>query len=81
MYSVHEPTVSAANAEPATATGQEPTLQELMIQKDKLEEELKALGSVLDSHGANMNTSLTTFDGYPRADIDVAQSMSALLRM
>lgn len=25
-------------------------------------------------HGVNMNTSLTTFDGFPRADIDVAQS-------
>ncbi len=26
-------------------------------------------------HGVNMNTSLTTFDGYPRDDIDVAQSV------
>ena len=24
-------------------------------------------------HGVNMNTTLTTFDGYPRSDIDVAQ--------
>jgi hypothetical protein len=27
-----------------------------------------------EQHGVNMNTGLTTFDGYPRADIDVAQS-------
>jgi len=26
-------------------------------------------------HGVNMNTGLTTFDGYPRDDIDVAQSV------
>jgi len=25
-------------------------------------------------HGVTMDTSLTTFDGFPRADIDVAQS-------
>ncbi|KAF7503111.1 hypothetical protein GJ744_004320 [Endocarpon pusillum] len=49
------------------------SLIDLIDRKDRLEEELKALGSVLDSHGVNMNTSLTTFDGYPRDDIDVAQ--------
>lgn len=32
---------------------------------------------VLLQHGVNMNTSLTTFDGYPRDDIDVAQSLHA----
>lgn len=26
-------------------------------------------------HGVTMNTSLTTFDGYPRDDIDVARSV------
>lgn len=26
-------------------------------------------------HGVNMNTGLTTFDGFPRSDIDVPQSM------
>ena len=67
------------------------SLVDLIDRKDRLEEELKALGSVLDSvsdqrswksscltcrykQGVNMNTSLTTFDGYPRDDIDVAQS-------
>ncbi|KAI1609442.1 26S proteasome non-ATPase regulatory subunit 9 [Exophiala viscosa] len=49
------------------------TLHQLINRKDDLEEELKALGSVLDSHGVNMQTGLTTFDGFPRSDIDVAQ--------
>jgi len=49
------------------------TLQQLIARKDNLEAELKALGAVLDSHGVNMQTSLTTFDGFPRSDIDVAQ--------
>ncbi len=67
------------------------SLLDLIDRKEGLEEELKALGSVLDTvsdqksrnsscltckskHGVNMNTALTTFDGYPRDDIDVAQS-------
>lgn len=49
------------------------TLHQLIARKDGLEAELKALGAVLDSHGVNMQTSLTTFDGFPRSDIDVAQ--------
>lgn len=49
------------------------TLHQLIARKDDLEAELKALGAVLDSHGVNMHTSLTTFDGFPRSDIDVAQ--------
>lgn len=49
------------------------TLQQLITRKDNLEAEIKALGAVLDSHGVTMQSSLTTFDGYPRADIDVAQ--------
>jgi len=49
------------------------TLQQLIARKDNLEAELKALGAVLDSHGVNMQTGLTTFDGFPRSDIDVAQ--------
>ena len=49
------------------------TLQQLVARKDNLEAELKALGAVLDSHGVTMQTSLTTFDGFPRSDIDVAQ--------
>lgn len=49
------------------------TITQLMTRKDNLEAELKALGAVLDSHGVTMQSTLTTFDGYPRADIDVAQ--------
>jgi len=49
------------------------TLQQLISRKDNLEAELKALGAVLDTHGVTMQSSLTTFDGYPRSDIDVAQ--------
>ncbi|KAK5129281.1 hypothetical protein LTR08_003637 [Meristemomyces frigidus] len=32
-------------------------------------------------HNVNMNTSLTTFDGYPRADIDVAQIRTTRARI
>ena len=69
---------------------EEMTLMELIAEKDRVESEMSALGAVLDSvclpvfhdtyrsdafkHGVNMNTSLTTFDGYPRDDIDIAQS-------
>ena len=49
------------------------TLHQLIARKDNLEAELKALGAVLDSHGVTMQTTLTTFDGFPRSDIDVAQ--------
>ena len=63
---------------PTTYTQERPnydglTLQQLVTRKDNLEAELKALGSVLDTHGVTMQSTLTTFDGYPRADIDVAQ--------
>jgi len=39
------------------------------------------LSEVLDTHGVNMNTSLTTFDGYPRDDIDVAQIRTVRARI
>jgi 26S proteasome non-ATPase regulatory subunit 9 len=50
------------------------TMVDLMQEKERIEAELSALSAVLTSHGVNMNTSLTTFDGFPRDDIDVAQS-------
>ncbi|KAI5843940.1 26S proteasome non-ATPase regulatory subunit 9 [Morchella snyderi] len=53
----------------------------LMKEKDNVEAELKALGSVLDSHKVNMQTPLCTFDGYPRDDIDVAQIRIARSRI
>ncbi|KAL5355123.1 hypothetical protein BJX96DRAFT_2391 [Aspergillus floccosus] len=72
---IHAPTVASG---PTTGRTQGPDLAklsviELMQEKQKIEEELSALSSVLSSHGVNMNTSLTTFDGFPRDDIDVAQ--------
>lgn len=77
MYDIHQPTVPATDGATTSSDSKDLTLQELMIEKDKLEEDLKALGSVLDSHNVTMSTTLTTFDGYPRADIDVPQSDTA----
>lgn len=77
MDNIHAPTVpSGPTSTPQQETDRlaKLTLTELISKKDDLEAELKALGSVLDSHGVTMTTSLTTFDGFPRNDIDVAQS-------
>lgn len=49
------------------------TLTELDAKKSNMEAELRALGAVLESHNVDMNTSLLTPDGFPRADLDVAQ--------
>lgn len=93
---IHAPTVASG---PTTTGGSERdpaklSMVELMQEKERIEEELSALSSVLTSvsgqmattlkyisnhlglsqHGVNMNSSLTTFDDFPRADIDVAQS-------
>ncbi|KAE8162176.1 hypothetical protein BDV40DRAFT_265780 [Aspergillus tamarii] len=72
---IHAPTVASgptttggSNRDPAKLS-----MVELMQEKERIEEELSALSSVLTSHGVNMNSSLTTFDDFPRADIDVAQ--------
>ncbi|KAI5850633.1 26S proteasome non-ATPase regulatory subunit 9 [Tricharina praecox] len=81
MEDIHSPSVAgsssiaAAAVAPSTRNEEDPTkaLFELMAEKDRVEEELKALGAVLDSHKVNMKTSLTTFDGYPRDDIDIPQ--------
>ena len=72
MDSMHAPTVPSGPTSKGSANGIKTagkTLQELQIQKDNLEAELKALSGVLD-----MNTRLLTPDGFPRADLDVAQS-------
>ncbi|PUU75561.1 hypothetical protein B9Z19DRAFT_1053738 [Tuber borchii] len=80
---IHTPTIPSsstiANAPvspadpPQTLEGSKASLMALISRRDALEAELKALGSVLDSHRVTMTTPLTTFDGYPRDDIDVAQ--------
>ncbi|PKX94988.1 putative 26S proteasome non-ATPase regulatory subunit Nas2 [Aspergillus novofumigatus IBT 16806] len=57
------------------------TMVDLMQEKERIEAELSALSAVLTSHGVNMNTSLTTFDGFPRDDIDVAQIRTTRARI
>ncbi|KAL1648219.1 GTP-binding nuclear protein gsp1/Ran [Didymella pomorum] len=77
MDDIHAPTVSSGPVSGGYTNGvpkEHLSLQELIAEKDRVEAELKALGQVLDSHGVNMNTGLTTFDGFPRSDIDVPQT-------
>ncbi|GFF23977.1 hypothetical protein IFM53868_01959 [Aspergillus udagawae] len=57
------------------------SMVDLMQEKERIEAELAALSAVLTSHGVNMNTSLTTFDGFPRDDIDVAQIRTTRARI
>ncbi|KAI1866113.1 uncharacterized protein JN550_007802 [Neoarthrinium moseri] len=74
MDNIHAPTVpSGPSSRPITnGNAKHLSFAELSQKKGNLEAELKALGGVLDSHGVNMDTPLTR-DGFPRADIDVAQ--------
>ncbi|GAB7329752.1 hypothetical protein MBLNU13_g01479t2 [Cladosporium sp. NU13] len=83
MDDLHAPTIpSGPSSLPTTnGTSKKQSLQELSAQKENLEAELSALGSVLESHGVNMNTGLTTLDGFPRADIDVAQIRTTRARI
>ncbi|KAI1818418.1 hypothetical protein GGS20DRAFT_288496 [Poronia punctata] len=75
MDNIHAPTVPSGPSSNPIRNGNAKQLSfaELQQKKDNIENELKALGGVLDSHGVNMDTSLLTPDGFPRADIDVAQ--------
>ncbi|RPA97539.1 hypothetical protein L873DRAFT_1828961 [Choiromyces venosus 120613-1] len=80
---IHNPSIPSSSSSipnPTTTTpdatqfeSSKASVMALIAKRDALEAELKALGSVLDSHGVTMTTPLTTFDGYPRDDIDVAQ--------
>ncbi|PHH88210.1 hypothetical protein CDD83_7845 [Cordyceps sp. RAO-2017] len=84
MNNLHAPTVSSGPTSAAAASngrGSPPSLAALQRQKDELEAELKALGGVLDSHGVNMDTPLLTRDGFPRADVDVAQIRTTRARI
>ncbi|RPB20815.1 hypothetical protein L211DRAFT_791591 [Terfezia boudieri ATCC MYA-4762] len=82
---IHSPTVANSSNSKSLDNNAFPTtkeeLLELINQKDMLEGELRTLGAVLDSHKVNMNTPLTTFDGYPRDDIDVAQIRTTRARI
>ncbi|KAK0509290.1 hypothetical protein JMJ35_008661 [Cladonia borealis] len=85
MDDIHTPTVpSGPTTGQRAANGIDKdklSLMELMSEKTRVEEELSALGSVLDSHGVTMSTSLTTFDGYPRNDLDIAQIRTTRARI
>ncbi|KAL6869181.1 putative 26S proteasome regulatory subunit [Amphichorda felina] len=84
MNNLHAPTVPSGPTSSAAATNGVAghlSFAELQRKKDDIEAELKALGGVLDSHGVNMETPLLTRDGYPRADIDVAQIRTTRARI
>ncbi|KAI1118910.1 hypothetical protein F5Y14DRAFT_398140 [Nemania sp. NC0429] len=75
MDNIHAPTVPSGPSSRLLANGNAKQLSfaELQQKKDNMEAELKALSGVLDSHGVNMETPLLTRDGFPRADLDIAQ--------
>ncbi|KAG7293054.1 hypothetical protein NEMBOFW57_003100 [Staphylotrichum longicolle] len=83
MSNLHAPTIPSGPTTAPVANGHatQLTIAELQRKKDNVEGELKALGGVLDSHGVDMNTSLLTPDGFPRADIDVAQIRTTRARI
>lgn len=54
----------------------QPSIQELSNRKKSIEDALTSLIEALESHGATMDTPLTTQEGFPRADIDIAQIRS-----
>ncbi|KAJ5138310.1 uncharacterized protein N7515_003158 [Penicillium bovifimosum] len=79
---IHAPTVASG-----PASGGAPrdlsklSMPDLMQEKERIEAELSALSSVLQSHGVRMTSSLTTFDGFPRDDIDIAQVRTTRVRI
>ncbi|KAM0345255.1 hypothetical protein ACHAPU_006654 [Fusarium lateritium] len=83
MENLHAPTVPSGETTASITNGDAGHLSfaELQRKKEDVEAELKALGGVLDSHGVDMNTSLLTSDGFPRADIDVAQIRTTRARI
>lgn len=83
MSNLHAPTVPSGptTARITNGNANQLSIAELQRKKDIIEGELKALGGVLDSHGVDMNTSLLTPDGFPRADLDVAQIRTTRARI
>ncbi|TGO56390.1 hypothetical protein BCON_0078g00050 [Botryotinia convoluta] len=73
MENLHAPTIpSGPTSGPGATNGTQTnglTLSQLQAKKDNIEAEIKALSG----HGVDMNTRLLTPDGFPRADLDVAQ--------
>ncbi|KAJ9164909.1 26S proteasome non-ATPase regulatory subunit 9 [Coniochaeta hoffmannii] len=83
MSGLHAPTIPSGPTSARATNGNATHLSftELQRKKENLELELKALGGVLESHGVDMNTPLLTRDGFPRADIDVAQIRTTRARI
>ncbi|CAI7645946.1 unnamed protein product [Penicillium bialowiezense] len=82
MDDIHAPTVASGPASGATPRDlSKLSMPDLMQEKQQIEEEMSALSSVLQSHGVRMTSSLTTFDGFPRDDIDIAQVRTIRVRM
>ncbi|TGO46749.1 hypothetical protein BOTNAR_0567g00030 [Botryotinia narcissicola] len=73
MENLHAPTIpSGPTSGPGAANGMQTnglTFAQLQAKKDNIEAEIKALSG----HAVDMNTRLLTPDGFPRADLDVAQ--------
>ncbi|KAG5941130.1 hypothetical protein E4U53_007467 [Claviceps sorghi] len=83
MDNLHAPTVPSGMTNGATTngTGRHLSLAELQRKKTGLEQELEALGGVLESQGVDMQTPLITSDGFPRSDIDVAKIRTTRARI
>ncbi|KAF1988658.1 26S proteasome non-ATPase regulatory subunit Nas2 [Aulographum hederae CBS 113979] len=83
MDDLHTPSVSSGPTSNGTVeeSKEGSSLMHLINQKDKVEAEMSALFSVLRSHNVTMTTTLTTFDGYPRDDIDIAQIRTTRARI
>jgi 26S proteasome non-ATPase regulatory subunit 9 len=81
---IHAPTVPSGPTTTAGAGFKDLTkhsMVELMNEKERIETELSAYSGVLASQGVTMDTTLTTFDGYPRDDVDVAQIRTTRARI
>ncbi|KAJ5884725.1 hypothetical protein N7495_009235 [Penicillium taxi] len=79
---IHAATVTAGS----TSAGAERdfsqlSLTELGQEKQRIEQELKENSAVLSSYAVSMTSTLTTFDGFPRSDIDVPQVRMARVRI
>ncbi|KAJ5779787.1 hypothetical protein N7457_007507 [Penicillium paradoxum] len=79
---IHAPTVASGPVSGAVPRDlSKLSMPDLMQEKERIEAELSALSSVLQSHGVRMTSSLTTFDGFPRDDIDIAQVRTTRVRI